>query len=144
MHIRTSRRGTAAVEFALVAPVLVIIVLGAVEVGRALQVQMALTNAVREGCRGYCENTATLPNGYTTGTTAYAQFLVADCLSKSDLHINTANLTTTATTTSVTVGTVTMTKGTVTAALPYSAVAYFPGFIMSSRTLTASISMRKP
>lgn len=45
------RKGVAAVEFALVAPVFFLLVLGLVEMGRMLMVQQSLTNAAREGCR---------------------------------------------------------------------------------------------
>jgi Flp pilus assembly protein TadG len=46
-----SRLGTAAVEFALVAPVFFLLVFGLLELGRMLMIQEALTNAAREGCR---------------------------------------------------------------------------------------------
>lgn len=45
------RRGVAAVELALVAPVLLILLLGLWEVGRLIEVQQVLSNAVREGAR---------------------------------------------------------------------------------------------
>jgi Flp pilus assembly protein TadG len=45
------RRGTAAVEFAALAPVLALFLLGAWEVGRLVQVNQLLSNAVREGGR---------------------------------------------------------------------------------------------
>src|SRR4051812_26372552 len=45
------RRGATAVEFALVAPVFFMIVLGMVEVGRGLMVVHLLNNAARQGCR---------------------------------------------------------------------------------------------
>jgi len=48
---RRKRTGAAAVEFALVAPVFFLLVLGMVEVGRAVMVQQVLTNASREGAR---------------------------------------------------------------------------------------------
>ena len=46
-----SERGAAAVEFALLLPVLLILVLGIVEFGRAFQVQATLAAAAREGVR---------------------------------------------------------------------------------------------
>lgn len=46
-----SERGAAAVEFALVLPLLIILVLGMVEFGRAFQVQSTLAAAAREGVR---------------------------------------------------------------------------------------------
>jgi Flp pilus assembly protein TadG len=48
---RKKRRGVAAVEFALVAPLFVLMVMGMIEVGRAIMVQQVLTNASREGAR---------------------------------------------------------------------------------------------
>lgn len=45
------RRGAALVEFAIVAPVFFLIILGIVEFGRMLMVQQILTNASREGAR---------------------------------------------------------------------------------------------
>lgn len=44
-------RGAAAVEFALVLPILIVLVLGIVEFGRAFQVQSTLAAAAREGVR---------------------------------------------------------------------------------------------
>jgi Flp pilus assembly protein TadG len=46
-----ARRGAAAVEFALVAPLLFLLILGMVEFGRMLMVQQILTNGAREGAR---------------------------------------------------------------------------------------------
>ena len=57
---RKPRRGAAAVEFAIVAPVLFAVVLGIIEVGRGLMVIHLLNNAARAGCRvGVIEGKAT-------------------------------------------------------------------------------------
>jgi Flp pilus assembly protein TadG len=48
---KASERGAVAVEFALLAPVLVMLLLGIMEFGRAYNVQTILTNAAREGVR---------------------------------------------------------------------------------------------
>lgn len=48
---RTTRRGATAVEFAVVAPLFFLMVLGAVEFGRGLMCAHLLTNAARQGCR---------------------------------------------------------------------------------------------
>ena len=45
------RRGAATVEFAIVAPLLLLVSLGMIEVTRAAQVKTALSDAVRHGCR---------------------------------------------------------------------------------------------
>jgi hypothetical protein len=48
---RRNRRATAAVEFAVVAPVFLLLVFGMIEYGRMVMVQQVLTNASREGAR---------------------------------------------------------------------------------------------
>lgn len=56
-HVKTksrrssNRRGVAAVELAVVAPLLVMILFGIIEFGRMIMVQQILTNASREGAR---------------------------------------------------------------------------------------------
>jgi Flp pilus assembly protein TadG len=50
MTARTARdRGTAAVEFALMVPVLLLILFGIIDFGRALNAQIELTGAAHEG-----------------------------------------------------------------------------------------------
>lgn len=46
-----SERGAVAVEFAIVLPVLLALVMGIMEFGRAFNTQLSLTNAAREGVR---------------------------------------------------------------------------------------------
>ena len=48
---RASRRGAFLVEFAFVAPVLILLIIGLFEFGRLIMVQQILTNASREGAR---------------------------------------------------------------------------------------------
>jgi len=50
------RRGQSAVELALVLPLLLLLLLGAVDLGRAFGVWMALSNAAREGARYGCQD----------------------------------------------------------------------------------------
>lgn len=71
-------RGAAAVEFAIVLPVLLLLLLGIMEFGRAYNVQMTLTNAAREGVRvmaitndtTQAENTARTAAGILAPTSA--------------------------------------------------------------------------
>jgi len=57
---RIRRRGSAVVEFAVVAPVFVLLVFGMIEYGRMVMVQQILTNASREGARvGILDNSTT-------------------------------------------------------------------------------------
>lgn len=48
---RKNRRGAAVVEFAIVAPLFILLVFGMIEFGRMVMVQQVLTNASREGAR---------------------------------------------------------------------------------------------
>jgi Flp pilus assembly protein TadG len=48
---RRKRRGVAVVEFALIAPLFFLLILGMVEIGRMVMVQQIITNASREGAR---------------------------------------------------------------------------------------------
>ncbi len=53
---RSTRRAAAALEFALLTPFFLVLILGVIEFGRAMMVQGMLVNAAREGARA-----ATLP-----------------------------------------------------------------------------------
>jgi Flp pilus assembly protein TadG len=78
------RRAGAVVEFAVVAPILVFLILGMIELARGLMVKEALTDAARRGCRS-----AILPNGTTSGVNTDVTTVL------SNNSISTTNLTTT-------------------------------------------------
>lgn len=67
---RRKRRGAAAVEFALVAPLFFLLIVGMLEFGRAVMVQQILTNAAREGARAAVLDGATA-NGVRNSVTTY-------------------------------------------------------------------------
>ena len=48
---RHGERGAAAVEFALILPVLILLVMGLIEYSRVFNIQISLSNAAREGAR---------------------------------------------------------------------------------------------
>lgn len=57
---RNDRRGAALVEFAVVAPILFLLVFGMIEYGRMVMVQQIITNGAREGARlGVLDGTST-------------------------------------------------------------------------------------
>jgi len=71
------------VEFAVVAPIFFLFVLGIVEVGRGLMVQHLMLNAARQGCR-----TGILPsNGNTEITTAVADSLASAGITSQTLSV---------------------------------------------------------
>lgn len=65
---RKQRRGAAAVEFAVVAPVFLLLVFGMIEYGRMVMVQQVITNASREGARRAVLDGATTAEVNTTVT----------------------------------------------------------------------------
>ena len=69
---RSENRGAAAVEFAIVLPVLLLLVCGIVDFGRMLNTQISLSGAAREGARW-----AALRLDTTTGTTVSARVTAA-------------------------------------------------------------------
>src|SRR5215469_14940436 len=58
-----SERGAAAVEFALLLPLLVMLIFGMIDFGRAINAQITITQAAREGAR-----VLALPGGTTAGS----------------------------------------------------------------------------
>lgn len=50
-RVQEPRRGAAALEFALIAPMLVFMFLGMIEITRGLQVRNTLSDAARQACR---------------------------------------------------------------------------------------------
>ncbi|MEV5051784.1 TadE/TadG family type IV pilus assembly protein [Arthrobacter sp. LAR12-1-1.1] len=65
---KASERGAVAVEFAILAPVLIMLLLGIMEFGRAYSAQITLSNAAREGVRVMAIN-----NSATAAATATAK-----------------------------------------------------------------------
>lgn len=72
-----SDRGAAAVEFALVAPLLLVLALGIAEFGRAYDTQAALSQAAREGARALALG-STPALARATARTAASPLVLAD------------------------------------------------------------------
>jgi Flp pilus assembly protein TadG len=126
---RNKRQGAAAVEFALIAPLLVTLILGMIEFGRLMMVEQVLTNAAREGCR-----TAVVIGGSTSNaTSAVATYLNGSGISGQTVTVSpdpSAAL-----------------NGdpiTVTISVPFSSVSWLASpFWLGGKTLTATVIMRK-
>ena len=133
------RRGAAAVEFAIVAPLFFLLVFGMIEFGRMVMVQQILTNASREGAR-----TAVLDGSTTTDVTDTVITHMGDAqitIDTSNITINPANP-------------ATANYGdpiTVTVHVPFSQVSWLPApmllsFLPAGKTditLTATTVMRR-
>ncbi len=127
---RRYRRAAAAVEFAIVAPVFFLLVLGMIEYGRMVMVQQVITNASREGARQAVLDGA---------TTAEVQTVVNDYLASG----------------SITGATVTVTPDppsdaefgdpvTVKVSIPFSQVSWLPSpMYLGGKTLIATTVMRR-
>ena len=128
---RYVRRAAAAVEMAVVAPLLLMMICGTIEFGWVFWIQETLTNATREGCR-----VAVLPG--STDTDIRNRFNTA--VAPTGLSITSAMLTLTHATTGNPVETVSVT-------IPRSQVSLLgnisliPG--LTSGNIKASSSMRK-
>ena len=127
---RKKRRGAAAVEFAVVAPVFLLLVFGMIEYGRMVMVQQVITNASREGAR-----TGVL-DGSTNG----------DVLAVVDQYLSSG---------SISGATITVTPTnpedaefgdpvTVTVDIPFSQVSWLPSpMYLGGKTLSATTVMRR-
>jgi Flp pilus assembly protein TadG len=78
------RKGAATVEFALVAPFFIVLLLGSLEFGRGFMVQQTITNATREGAREAVLPDATVDSVKTTAV---------DCLARASIDISAEDVT---------------------------------------------------
>jgi len=127
--LRKKRRGAAAVEFAIVLPVFVLLVFGMIEYGRMVMVQQVITNASREGARQAVLDGATTTSVQSAVTTYLTNASVSGGSS------------------TVTPSPATAASGdpiTVTVSVPFSAVSWLPSpMYLGGKTLSASTTMRR-
>jgi len=126
---RSYRFGTSATEFAVVAPVFFLMIVGFIEFGRALMVQQVLVNASRVGARQAATTSATTANVQST------------------VQQYTAAVSVPGVTVSVTPNPATAAPGTtitVTTSVPFDSVSWMASpWFLGGRTLTSSSVMRK-
>lgn len=132
VHRRRGERGTAAVEFALVIPVLLILVMGIIEFGRAYYVQTVLSGAAREGVRAMA-----LQNNATAARTATKNAGYGLTLTDAQIAVSTYPYNTPGTATATPTCTVTGTTpaSTASVAITYP-MTYITKFFGTSITLT--------
>jgi Flp pilus assembly protein TadG len=126
---KSLRRGAAVTEFAIVAPVFFLMVIGFIEFGRALMVKQVLVNASRVGAR-MASTTGSTSSGVQTAVTNYTTGVAVPGV--------------TATVTPDPATAAAGTTITVTASVPFSTVSWMKSpWFLSGKTLTASSQMRK-
>ena len=139
---RVTRRAAAAVEFAIVCPLLFLIFLGMVEVGRAMMVAGAVANAARVGAR----SAAVSGGSYSAATDAVSTVLsdaglpyVAPTVTVNGAAVSDDASFQDAAAPGATVS--------VKVALPYSSVSWLPGggalFLSGNQSITAVTAMTK-
>lgn len=123
------RRGAAAVEFAIVAPIFFLLVVGFIELGRALMVQQVITNASRVGARQAIA-LSTTESQAVDAATDYA----------ASLSVNNVEVNISPSPSAAEVGD----PITVTVTIPYSSVSWIPSpWFLGETTLQAESIMRK-
>lgn len=130
---RRVRRAAAAVEFAIVAPLLFVIILGTIEFGRMMMVLELLNNAARNGAR----------LGVVSGNdTAAVQQAVTDTLTSTSVSGATSTVQVNGTSADVNTA-ATGDTITVTVSVPASSVSWLPSALfLGGKTLTSTASMR--
>jgi Flp pilus assembly protein TadG len=127
---RRNRRGAAVVEFAFVAPVFILLVLGMIEMGRGVMVQQIITNASREGARS-----AVLDNSTVSGVQTTVKNYLTGTLGAAASTAATVNVTIPAQRYG--------NAATVSVSIPYSNVSWVPiAKYLSGKSLSASSTMR--
>ena len=128
---KAARRGAAVVEFAVLAPLLFLLIFGMIEYGRMVMVQQLITNASREGAR-----VAILDGSTNSYVIAKAKATVGGAvpLQDSDVTTSPTNITTAAAGTSVTV----------TVGVNFDDVSWLPhAFWLGGKRLSAASVMRR-
>jgi Flp pilus assembly protein TadG len=127
---RANRRGASAVEFAIVAPIFFLVVLGIIEFGRMAMVQQIITNAAREGARvGVLDNST-----FTTVDTKVQQYLSAAAIKGAKVSVTPNPPSSAGFDDPVSV----------TVAIPFDDVSWLPSpFFIKKTTLSANAVMRR-
>jgi Flp pilus assembly protein TadG len=127
---RRNRRGAAVVEFAVVAPVFIMLVFGMIEYGRMVMVQQLITNASREGARVAVLDGATTSsvqsqvNSYLTNASISGQTVTVNPNPPSNAGYGA--------------------PVTVTVTIPFNQVSWLPSpMYLGGKTMTATTVMRR-
>jgi Flp pilus assembly protein TadG len=129
-RVPAKRLGAAAVEFAVVAPIMILLTMGMIEVGRMVMVKQVMVNASREGAR-----LGTLPGVSNADVTAQVQeALQSASIPGVQITVTPVGLATAPAGTQVTVQ----------LTVPASQVGWVPNPLFSvSKNITTSTTMRR-
>lgn len=131
-HRLGSRRGQALVEFALVVPMLLLMLVGIIEFGRAWNMSQVVTDAARQGAR-----TAAVLNPDPSASVDSVRAVVAAALQSGNVNASTA----TVQVDNFQAGS--NTPVTVTVAVPYQFVIFGPVMALAGQTFTnGTITLR--
>ena len=127
---RKDRRGAAAVEFAVVAPVFFLLIFGMIEYGRMVMVQQILTNASREGARvGVLDGSTTTDVNNAVNTYLTSAHITGATITPSPNPPSSAAYSA---------------PVTITVSVPFSQVSWLPSpMFLGGTTLTSSSVMRR-
>ncbi len=121
----SDRRGVAAIEFAIVAPVFIGLMLGAVEFGRMFYVRQSMEYAIEQAARYYSLNPGTSTTDVTSKLTGYLPSGIAASVTVSYADATSCNANTHVTCT------------TVSATYPFSFAQSYLGFRPTTLTATS-------
>lgn len=125
------QRAAAAVEFAVVAPVFILLLFGMIEYGRMVMVQQMLTNATREGARRAVLDGVTTQNVKDT---------VKDYLDSGSITVNDSEITVSPDPSTAVFGD----PVTVSLSIPFSRVSWLPSpMYLQNANMAASSVMRR-
>jgi Flp pilus assembly protein TadG len=126
---RRNRRAAAAVEFAIVAPVFFLLVLGMIEYGRMVMVQQVLTNASREGARAAVLDGADWPEVEALVTSYLTSGSISGATVTKPSNFDTAEF---------------GDPMTITVSVPFNQVSWLPSpMYLGGKTLSATTIMRR-
>ncbi len=133
------RRGVAAVEFAVIASLLFTLLLGIVEIGRAMMVLELLNNAARNGVRTATINGSTRGDVATAVTNALGGSGITLAAGQPKLSVNGTEVTSDAGWAPASGDTIS-----VSVSVPYADVSWLPtSFFLTGRSLSSTAVMRR-